>query len=167
MSKITGFNELSNLFDSRRKERTQERQETSRRATPWQGVFSKIGLRKSKRRFQISSTVMASVGQTETQDSQPRHSWGTATTVIWPSTTKTSAGHTSTHSPQLLHFSSSILGKNIKISCMICFGLSTRLLVKWISPKITSLSNTILAMGQTSKENYVLGGRNIIKKKRL
>jgi hypothetical protein len=62
---------------------------------------------------QISSTVIASSGQTETQDSQPRHSLGFATLVLSSAASNTSAGQTSTHSPHDLHFSVSIFGKYI------------------------------------------------------
>ena len=62
---------------------------------------------------QISSTVIASSGQTETQDSQPRHSSGFATLVLSSAASNTSAGQTSTHSPHDLHFSASIFGKYI------------------------------------------------------
>jgi hypothetical protein len=57
--------------------------------------------------------VIASSGQTETQDSHPRQSAGLATVVWSLAASKTSAGQTSTHSPHDLHFSSSILGKYI------------------------------------------------------
>lgn len=63
---------------------------------------------------QISSIVMASSGQTETQDSQPRQSAGLATWVSLPFASSTSAGQTSIHSPHCLHLPSSIFGKNIQ-----------------------------------------------------
>jgi hypothetical protein len=63
---------------------------------------------------QISSTVMASSGQTETHDSHPRQSAGLATLVSLSSASSTSAGQTSIHSPHDLHLSSAIFGKYIE-----------------------------------------------------
>jgi len=65
-------------------------------------------------RTQISSTVMASSGQTETHDSHPRQSAGLTTLVSFSSASSTSAGQTSIHSPHCLHFSSTIFGKYIE-----------------------------------------------------
>ncbi len=51
-----------------------------------------------------SSKVIASVGHTSTQDSQPIHSSACTRTALPSSISNTSTGHTSTHSSQPIHF---------------------------------------------------------------